>query len=396
MDAAAAHEMQRAVGEALALHGVVGVVLVRGDQIELRGPGTPVAIDLGPIAEQWPLLPEEMRQRRAAELARRLSNAAREGRPSSRGVRGEAASPSPVPTIAIIAGAVVLVIGVGAFAYRRLFAASSTTGERATAAGQPIETEAQTTARRARLCDAVRKRVYAGASVGPFEIDGWVAEIWLASARPGADLQGHPAWKTWVSDGKLLPEADATLAAITDGTAEVTQGMSEQDATKSPAWRSVTLKLGGKYASALFDPAMRPRMMAFADRIAEGTSAEMGAMYGRCAHVVYHDVGAWFRGANQGAAGAALLYGVGFFTELPAVNRNVLAAQGGSELDGLREALNKVDHETFLMLLGSAGGTVTTSPSGAVTIAFSVAAGARAIGASRNLAGRIGVGMGNE
>jgi serine/threonine-protein kinase len=353
-----------------------------------------VSIDLGPIGEQWPLLPPEMRERRVAELARRLSNAVREAPgPSSRNRSGDpAASSSPLRTVAIIAAAAVVLIGAGAFGYRRIFSSSSATGERVGPANQPIETVQQADARHARLCDAVRKRVYAGASVGPFEIDGWVAEIWVASSRPGADLRGHAAFDGWIKNGKLLPDADATLAAIPDGTAEIAEGQSAEDASKSPAWKSVTLRLGGKYASALFDPQVRPRMIAFADRVAETTSAEMGAMYGRCAHVPYHDVGAWFRGTDSGAAGAALLYRIGFFAELAVVNRTQVAALGPSELDGLRASVSKVNPDTLLALLGSSGGTVTTSPSGAVTIAFSVAAGARAIGASRNLAERIGVG----
>src|SRR4051794_13384668 len=77
VDPAQKREIEGAVGEALALYGVSGTVVLVGQQLELHSVGPAVSIDVELIGEQWGLLPDDIRARKAGDLARRLSEAHR-------------------------------------------------------------------------------------------------------------------------------------------------------------------------------------------------------------------------------------------------------------------------------------------------------------------------------
>jgi serine/threonine-protein kinase len=256
-----------------------------------------------------------------------------------------------------------------------------------------IESPEETAARQSRVCDAARRRVYAGASFGPFDTEGWVAELWLAR-KTGESLAKSATIQALVKSGKLTPEADAAIAAIPDGTVEIESGVPDDGHAGAVGYDGVTVRFGGRYAGAFLDPEMRPRFLALADRVSDSVGAETGALYARCAHLRYHDVGAWFRGSDPGAAVASLLYGVGAFAESVAIDREALAKQRASnELDGLRAAAGKIDARTVAALVGGQGGSIVSAKTGpALTIVFPPLAGTRAITASRSLASKIGVG----
>jgi serine/threonine-protein kinase len=131
--------------------------------------------------------------------------------------------------------------------------------------------------------------------------------------------------------------------------------------------------------------------VALADRLADAASAELGAFYGRCAHLPHHDLGGWFRGADAAAAAAALVYGVGFFTEQPAVSRRAMEGLGPSPLDGLRAAAAKLDAAELGRLIGAEGGSITAGEGKAITMTFPVGGPTRATRASRIVAEKIGL-----
>ncbi|MEZ4308818.1 MAG: hypothetical protein R3F14_12330 [Polyangiaceae bacterium] len=73
-------EIEDAVQRALVSAGVQGIVSLSGRTLSLRADGAPVDIDALYLIEQWPLLPEEMRERKAGDLAMRLVEALRSAR----------------------------------------------------------------------------------------------------------------------------------------------------------------------------------------------------------------------------------------------------------------------------------------------------------------------------
>ncbi len=403
-DRIAAEAVLDAVREAMSGFGLAGTVALEGRQLTLRGNGPPTSIDAGPAAEQWPLLPSDMQRRKALDLARRLADAHRGAQQRSRsGGGGESSTPWGLMGKALLglAAAAALVVG------GRAYLASRT----AVALPPPVlpETPEQQSSRLATACRAVRERVYSGATIGPFDTTGWVVELWLAS-RPGplpglpgsagsaglarADA-GAPASKpvssasmaSAVESGHLAPGLDDALARISDGTLVLDEAANP---TTSPGWTGVTLRFGGGYARAFFEPEPRTRFLALADRLFESSGADLGALYARCAGSPVHDVGAWFRGRDTASAATALLFGIGLFAERPQIDR---AALGSAELDGLRAAATakKLDAPTLKGLVGEQGGSLVAIP-GAVTLAFPLGGPVRAVGASRAVAVKIGVG----
>ncbi|WP_437717948.1 hypothetical protein WMF45_16970 [Sorangium sp. So ce448] len=397
MDDPSAREIEAAVQEALGLFGTSGSVSVQGRQIALRGRGAPVAIDLEQLVEQWPLLPQELRTRKASDIARRLALAHRAV--SSLAPPAPAARVRPARHLVIPVGAIALVIVVALFASRMLRSREAP----AASPTEPETTAGEDAARNARTCEAARKRIYAGASMGPFELAGWVAELWLAMPR-GAGA-GEPAALTaesvglgvLIAQGKLTVGADAELAAITDGAVEIVPGFDAEEARRSPSWRAITARFSGGYARAYFDPAHRARFVALGDRMADASAAALGALYARCAHLPYHDAGAWFRGSDPAAAATALVYSSGLFAEMSAVDRGALAALPGvGPIDALRGAGASLDAASLGKLVGAHGGGITKGGTGAIVITFPVGGPTRATTASRTVARKLQVGVGQE
>jgi serine/threonine-protein kinase len=386
-------EVEIAVGEALARSAIAGAVLIRGTTAELHGQGLPVAIDVGALVEQWPLLPEDARARRVAEVARRLAAAQQTGAASSK-VRAMLAQPRivAVPFAAVVFGVLAALLLYKVMRDERPSAPVATSPDAETAVP---ETPEEAAGREARLCDAARKRVYAGATLGPFDTAGWVAELWVARAS-GGEITTDTELATLIGGGRILPAGDETLAAMKDGTVEVVPGSAPDQPAKSPAWRGAIIRFGGRYVSAYLDPAERTRFLSISDRIARAVSADMAGLYARCAHLRFHDLGAWFRGSSAAGATAALVYAMGLYAEAPAVDRSALAARGPSELDALRAAAQSVDALSVAKVVGVQGGGITNGAGGALTITFPSGGGTRATSASRGLARRLGVGIGTD
>ena len=399
-DHAAAEAVIGAVRDALSGFGLAGTVALEGKMLTLRGNGVPTSIDAGPAAEQWPLLPADMQRRKALDLARRLADAHRTAQRALPG--GDGAGVSSLPwalagkALLGIAAAAALVVGGRAYLAAR--------SKEALPPPVHVETPEQQSRRLATACRAVRERVYSGASIGPYDTTGWVVELWLASrpgplpatANAGARVDaGAPASKPIstasmagaVEAGRLATGLEDTLARLTDGTLALDEAAVP---ATSPGWTGVTLRFGGGYSRAFFEPEPRARFLALADRLFESSGADLGALYARCADSPVHDVGAWFRGRDVGAAATALLFGIGLFAERPQIDR---AALGAGEIDGLRAAATakKLDAPTLKELIGEQGGNLTATP-GAVTLAFPLGGPVRAVRASRAVAVKIGIG----
>lgn len=382
-------EIEQAVGEGLSELGVSGSLVVSEKNIELRTDGgAPIVIDIELSIRQWPLLPAEMRTRKAGEIARRLAEAYRKAgslgraRPTRRG-------PPPRFWGAVAAGLGILVlVGVVRMILPRL-------GTEKAPVTTPSEPDLAKRERLARACDAMRDRLYKGASFGPFATEGWVVELWLAQ-RKGGSMRDHAALKAVIVNGKLTAAADDALADIKDGAVEIADGFTDEAGARSPAWGGATMVFREGYARAFLEQETRERFVSLAGRLAEATGAEAGALYARCAHLATHDIGAWFHGSDAPGAVASMVYQMGLFAEDKLVDRGAVAAQRapGGDLDGLRKAAGGPDGNMLPSIAASHGATTNTRYG--VAFVFPLSAPMRPIAATRAMARKMGVGVGSE
>jgi hypothetical protein len=389
-------EIEEAVGKELAARGVQGTVVLAGATLELRaaGGGAPVSIQVEMILGQWPLLPEEMRRRKAGEMAGRLVaslEAARraEGREAPRSAADAKARGRILGAVIGLVGLLV-VIGAVRFAIPRLFVA-----EEKVQPAVPAEAEAARAERLARACDASRERLYKGSAFGPFALEGWAVELWLAR-RDGGAIREHPALTALAPGGKLTAAASAELAQVRDGRVELADGLTGEAAQRSPGWAAVAVVFRDGYGRAFFEEERRVAFLALADRLVEATGADHAALYARCAHLPTHDVGAWFHGPDAAGAAAVLVYQMGAFAETRVIDRGALAAlHAPGDLDALRKAAGTLQSggagagDGVAKLLSAQGGSVRTA--GGSTLVFPLTAPLRPLTAAKELARRMGV-----
>lgn len=399
--------MEEAIGRELSRLGVAGTIALGRTSIELRiGGAPPVSIDLDPLLGRWSVLPEEIRRRKAEEIARRLVDAARASDafedPRRAGLSAAMAGRHGRTVAAFFA--LLLAIGAARLVVPRLSAPATP------ASAIPSESEATRGARLARACDAVRDRVHRGSTFGPFALEGFAVELWLAGQGPL--LREHPAVAGILAGDRLSAAADEKLAEVRDGSLALADGFdgAVRGAGRGPDWNAVTVVFSGGYARAFFQDDLRARFLGLADRLATSSGASYGALYARCAHLRAHDVGAWFYGPDLPGASAAIVYQMGLFAESRVVDRSALAerasADGGEprgsfvppgpgeppgpfELTAITRAA--VDAGASLPAwLGAAGGA--TRGGKPATVIFALAGPARAGAAARDLSRRMGIG----
>ncbi|WP_438027512.1 hypothetical protein [Sorangium sp. So ce233] len=243
-------------------------------------------------------------------------------------------------------------------------------------------------------CEAARNQIYRGAPFPPLATEGWQVTLWLAGGK-SESLHDHPALVAAVSGGRLTAAADEELATVTDGTAELADGLAPEAVKAAPAFTAAAIRMGGGYARAYLEDASRRRFVELADRLLTATGAEMGALYGQCAHLKTHELGSWFRGADAAGAATALVYQMGMFSESSAVNRAVLATiDHHGDLAALQKAAARVPVAELAALVAQHGGALRKAPG--VTITFGLGAPMRATSASRAVAGKMGVGAGSN
>ena len=269
----------------------------------------------------------------------------------------------------------------------------------ATAAGAPrpdvpAEEPPTEATRLRRACEAARTQILQGRPFPALATEGWEIDLWLASRKSGS-LHEHAALVATVAAGRLTPSADEELAAIADGTAALSDGLAPEDAKGVPGLSAALLRMGGGHARAYLTDSSRGRFVALADRLFTATGAEMGALFGRCAHLPTHEIGGWFRGADAAGAAVALVYQMGMFQDAPAVSRSALAAiDPNGPLAALQKAASKLRPADLADILPRHGGALRKAPG--VTAMFALAAPAKATFASRSVAAKMGVGSDSE
>lgn len=403
MDETGTREIEEAVQRALAASGIQGKVTLSGRTMTLHASGAPVEIDALYLIEQWPLLPDDLRERKASDVAARLSGALSSANAGS-AVPSPKAAPSlrpagairptgrpaagPGKPVVLPIGALIIVASAAALAWLLFFKDRTPSSGSSTSTAAPAHTETPDE-RRSRVCEVARKRVLETGSLAQLDAEVWLAELWLATSKSGEDMARSKALAPLVDQGKLTAAADPDLAALREAKVEIVG----EESAPGLAWRGMHVRFHGAYVSAFFDAAGREKLNRVAGLLADATGAEMGALYGRCAHLRHHDVGAWFRGSTPALASSALVYAMAFFSERRLTNRDPSSPPTAGDLASLVTAASKLDKAKVEAAVRDAGGIFAPGVGGAPTvIAFPLGGPTRAARASGLVASDAGMG----
>lgn len=235
-----------------------------------------------------------------------------------------------------------------------------------------------------RSCEAARKSIQNGGELGPLDTYGWVVEIWLAREDGEPLTETEPALvKLRGADGALDPAYGIRLGEGNHGEVVIdTQPSPPPNAGKEPG---VVVRLASGYASAFFSSQTRPAFLKLADGAFDASKATIGAMYARCGHLPFHDIGAWFRGKDAQATADAIGFEMGGYAEAPWVQRSVFGAVGkdGSSLASYRRSRIGLDAAQFTDEVHLLGGSTDEEAGKGVTVVFPLTSPLRAMSMAR-------------
>ena len=391
-------EIEAAINAVLSRKGIAAKVIVNESTAELKGRGTNVAIDIGEVVKQWPLLPPDIRARKINAAVKRLL-AASDGKPG-RVSDGTAPPRRRERNVVIGIVAIALVVaGIHWLRQQNFFgpvedvvlrsAATATTTITATA-----ESEADRRARAARVCNAARSRIRSGGNMVGLDFEGWEVVLWVAKRE--ADAQWAATTRDAAAAASLGEQARAALEVGDNAALRVAAGRAQTAAT-SQVDHSVAIRLSGDYVGAFLQPTGRTRFIEFATRFAVDTGADLAALFGTCAHLEVADMGAWYWGRDEQAAVAALLFAAGQCAEPPLAKAGQLPGAGPA-LKRLLALAARVDAAKLTDVLREQGGTLqratqqrgqppdgSTAPAIGVSLRFPLGGPMRASAASRAL-----------
>jgi serine/threonine protein kinase len=245
------------------------------------------------------------------------------------------------------------------------------------------DTEQQQLAQGQRSCEAARKQIYGGASL-PADVDGWVVELWLARAEGQGTMAEDPVLKALVSHERLAPGSGHALDVVEPGAASATiipgVGRDELGAT------TAVVRMTGGYVTVFLSPAGRVTLERLAARVAQASKADFASLYGKCAHLEQHDIGAWYGGRGSSAAVAALMVSASTAAQPATFDRKVVAGEAGL-LRALQERAGTLKRNDLDELLAGLGGKASgEGDDGLVELRFAIGGPRKAHAASRALA----------
>lgn len=395
------HEMRQRLGEALSRFGVAGSVAVTGTLASLHGSGPTVTTELGALVDQWPDLPEDARQRRINEVARRLAG-------ERRSLSGGASEPSRftmpdwLPPLGIAAAAVIAIFGAWVL-YQQWVNANRAREERPLIADYDAY-ERERLDRASRVCEATRSRVMRGAAVGPSDVEGWVVELWALRTPTKPVLAADPALALFFAplpgQGKsgVVWTGAASLSGLEGPETNVAITEANVPATGAPMWRGLRVTLSGRYVVPYFHEQMRFDYLRFARALTDALGVDYAALYARCADGQSHHLGGWFRGPTPGGAVTSLLYFMGTFAEHPDIRASSLAPVGATGIDpafafrSVANASAALKKTRVMAMVGAEAGMISGLDDQVSTVTFPFRDSNRASRASRIIARDLGIG----
>lgn len=367
--------------------------------------------------EQWESLPDDLRERRARQIAEFLmaQPASAPARPPPQRLSNRPRWWSVIAPLFVVA-ATALVI---ALAYRLLSPRGANTGPSlsqlfgldssaapsasASASGEAEHSLSSLFSTAAGACDRVRARAARGATVGPADVEGWQVELVLLRRGPAADLSrvpalgaflrsaGDPAKFTWI-----WPNAKSLVSAERyDAQVEV-RALPPLGAGQLSGVRFV---FSGPYVGPYFSEQQRSDFLLLADGLSEALSATDGALFAHCANADAHSIGSWFLGANPGAAMASLVYFMAGYSDFPVLKPEVLGsgdetARRGHAFDVINQSTAGIDRAHAATLLGRELGMISGRPNKPSRLTFPFRDASRAQRSSLQVARAMGLATG--
>ncbi|MGC4063174.1 MAG: hypothetical protein QM784_00700 [Polyangiaceae bacterium] len=236
--------------------------------------------------------------------------------------------------------------------------------------------------------------------MSPLDVDGWVVELRLLSEQESLG-ENHSALSPFFGDAepggpkRVIWDEEPVLREAT-GPATMVHVLPDPLAQVFPRSRSgVRIVMTGTYVALYFDEAQRLKLMRLASALYESVSANVGALYARCADGHTNQLGSWFRGIDPGSVGVALVGTMGLSAEVPHLGEAGLVEEPlvyRRALSHLADRTRSLDRNRLTLLLAADGGMLAVRPGSWATITFPFSDGNRSTRASLRVAESVGLG----
>ncbi|MEO8918852.1 MAG: hypothetical protein ABI488_15610 [Polyangiaceae bacterium] len=364
--------------------------------------------DIAGTLAQWSELPDDLRDKRIAQIAELLT-------PGTRAAPGVRRTPPTrragwasifAPVLVVIATLAVLAVAYrylapnGASLMSRILgglgAAPSASSDAAPLPTPDPDRERALLASTA--CQQSMARVARGSNIGPADVEGWVVEMVLLRRVGGANLAGSPALAKFIQNKSSGSGAGASvvtwpgarsLSAAKRFDAEVdvrvVPSLGEQHLA------GLSLEFSGPYVVPYFTEDQRADYFMLADALSEALQITDGALFAHCAGADGHHIGSWFLGASPGPAVASLVYFMAFFSEAPLLKTDVLGISNvpphaEHAFNLISTAAAELDRSAAATLIGSELGMISGRPNQPTRLTFPFRDANRATRASLNAA----------
>jgi hypothetical protein len=402
-------EVRARVAEQLARLGQAAGLRLDGQCLVLGQGATLGRAELQGTLAQWDSLPEDLRERRAYQIAELLMQGAAPAtvlpRPQRLAKRPGWRSVS-APVLVVLVTALSLVV-----AYRILapngpsvLARVSALFHAAPDQGVSLQNSPDPDRERARLasnaCDRTRVRISRGATIGPSDVEGWEVELVLLRRGAPADLTLAPGFAAFIRSeagshtGRVIwPNARSLVAAQRFDSNVDVQSL---PALGSEHLSGLSLVFSGPYAVPYFSEGSRSDYALLADALADAVSATDGALFARCAGSESHQIGYWFLGQNPAAAASSLVYFMGSYSDAPILKSTVLGSRTdpehyGHAFDIINQAARELTRGALATLIGRELGVISGRPSRPTRLSFPFRDANRATRSSTDLARALGL-----
>lgn len=390
-------EVRQAVQDALARFGVPGTLRFEGGRLLLEGPRRRCEHSSNTLVMRWPHLDQEARNSLATQVARALSQAQRVE------IKPERSRPRRWDTSLLLLGLAAALLAGGLFLWST-WGGTLTVPHHRTLTQVPMENEKAVTAalelaaRKERSCEAVRSRVFLGASVSTADSEGWVVEVGLITRGRSDRLDTHPALASFFSES----DSSGLRSYRWSAEPQLTREENSNNLVKlhSPSFGEHSLlfaTFSGTFVERYFDPEGHQRWVHLAAELASAVGATHAALYAQCTHDSIHALGFWFHGVDSGAAASSLLFFMGAYG-YPLHVASPFAKPPGSEALDLAYLFNQVEQKTrhlerahLATVVGSEGGMALGGRGEPVMIRFPPQDGNRSARASRTLSRVLGL-----
>jgi len=380
-------EIKALVEQELARISVLATLRLDGESLVLRRGSHESRADIRGTLAQWDSLPDDLRERRARQIAALLVGEGPVAAPQQpiapprqpRGLRWFSVF-APISIAGITAAAIALAYhflaprGAGP----SLFASTPSVSSSSTLGSVP-DPDRERTILAGTACEQTRTRVARGANVGPADSEGWVVELVLLRRGAPADLSLTPGLSKFISrvpgakSGTLSWAPASHLRAVQRFDAEV--AVSPSAPLGSGQVSGLSLVFSGPYVVPYFSEEQRGDYFMLADALAEELSATDGALFAHCANSESHHIGSWFLGSTPGRAVSSLVYFMASYSNLPVLKPNVLGAlagppQRGHTFDAISDAASSMDRSAAATLIGRELGMISGRPEHATRLTF--------------------------